>query len=109
MELEKHLENKEIEKASEIPEPSTSSRSDEASSTIGSTDTNRNFFDNINKENLPAAVENPENESSDETCSICARPIHDYVPKYFQDLLINPACSECDDSIEDTDDDDAPD
>ena len=56
------------------------------------------------KENLVAAIEIPDDEASDETCSICAKPIFNYVPKYFQDLQINPACSECDDSIEDSDD-----
>ena len=31
----------------------------------------------------------------DETCSICARPIENYVPKYSSGLLWNPACSDC--------------
>ena len=30
------------------------------------------------------------------TCSICARPIENYVPKYSSGLLWNPACSDCD-------------
>ena len=32
----------------------------------------------------------------DETCSICTRPIRNYVPKYSSGLLWNPACSDCD-------------
>ena len=35
------------------------------------------------------------------TCSICAEPIPDYIPKYFQGLLFDPTCAECDDPIED--------
>ena len=32
----------------------------------------------------------------EETCSICARPIENYVPKYSSGLVWNPACSDCD-------------
>ena len=44
----------------------------------------------------------------DETCSICARPIPDYNPRYSDGLLWNPACSDCEDSNEDDTDDDTP-
>ena len=33
-------------------------------------------------------------------CSICADPIHDYIPKFFEDIQINPACTNCDDETE---------
>ena len=36
-------------------------------------------------------------------CSICADPIVNYKPKYFMGEVFNPACSKCDDSIEDDD------
>ena len=118
--LERKLENKELKIASETKEPNiiqtifhkrTTTYGDniiasvEASSIYAATDTDWHPSDNINTENLVAATENPSDEFIDETCSICARPIKNYAPKYFQDLLINPACSECDDSTEETDDD----
>ena len=40
-----------------------------------------------------------------ETCSICARPIPNYTPRYSSGLLWNPACSDCDDASEDDNDD----
>ena len=42
-----------------------------------------------------------------ETCSICAEPIPDYIPKYTQGLLINPACKNCDDYEDDPDEDES--
>ena len=33
-------------------------------------------------------------------CSICAKEIADYKPKYFLGEVFNPACSDCDDSFE---------
>ena len=38
-------------------------------------------------------------------CSICADPIHDYIPKFFEDIQINPACTNCDDETESNIDD----
>ena len=38
-------------------------------------------------------------------CTICAEPIMNYVPKYFLDLLINPACQDCDDTSEESETD----
>ena len=37
----------------------------------------------------------------EETCSICAEPIPEYIPKYIQGLLVNPACENCDDYEDD--------
>ena len=47
----------------------------------------------------------PEEPADEETCSICIEIIPNYTPKFFQGLLINPACSNCDDSKEDSIDD----
>ena len=44
-----------------------------------------------------------------ETCSICVRPIPNYIPRYSSGLLWNPACSDCDDTFEHDDDDENPD
>ena len=33
--------------------------------------------------------------SSEEDCTICAEPIQDYVPDYFNGVEMNPACDEC--------------
>ena len=92
LKLEKELENKEIKARLETTEPNLLPA------------VRTSLCSEIDKEKPVAVIEIPDDESSDESCSICSRPIFNYVPKYFQDLLINPACSDCDDSIDDSDD-----
>jgi hypothetical protein len=46
---------------------------------------------------IEEAVDEPKEE---QTCNICAEIIPNYTPKFFQGLLINPACSNCDDSLD---------
>ena len=56
----------------------------------------------------------PKNESEklseevDETCSICVRPIPNYIPRYSNGLQWNPACSDCDDPSDDDENDETP-
>ena len=38
----------------------------------------------------------------EESCSICVKTIPNYTPKFSQGLLINPACSDCDDYQDDS-------
>ena len=45
-----------------------------------------------------------QNEDSQcETCSICTQDIQNYIPKYSSGLLWNPACSDCDETSNETD------
>ena len=57
---------------------------------------------------MKASEEHEDEISLDETCSICARPIPNYIPRYSSGLLWNPACSDCIDASEDDIDDDTP-
>jgi hypothetical protein len=50
----------------------------------------------------------PEEVASDATCSICVRPIPNYVPRYSNGLLWNPACSDCDDPSDTDENDETP-
>ena len=49
-------------------------------------------------EHVTDVAEEVTEEETDETCSICTRPIPNYIPKYSCGLLWNPACSDCDDN-----------
>ena len=52
---------------------------------------------------MPNLIEKKVDEpKEEETCSICVEIIPNYTPKFFQGLLINPACSNCDDSQDDS-------
>ena len=62
----------------------------------------------VNSSSKP--IQASEEEIDDiETCSICVRPIPNYIPRYSSGLLWNPACSECDDDSDDVTDDENPD
>ena len=65
---------------------------------------------NSSSKPIQASEEASEEEIDDiETCSICVRPIPNYIPRYSSGLLWNPACSECDDNSDDETDDENPD
>ena len=50
------------------------------------------------QESLLAVVPKSSKASSEKSfCSICANTITNYIPKYFLDEMINPACDKCDD------------
>ena len=52
---------------------------------------------------IPNLIEKTVDEpKEEETCSICVKTIPNYTPKFSQGLLINPACSYCDDYQEDS-------
>ena len=55
------------------------------------------------KSSIPNLIEKTVDEpKEEETCSICVKTIPNYTPKLSQGLLINPACSYCDDYQEDS-------
>ena len=69
--------------------------------------------DKINNEHTPNEIRTPMQpgsaacltpiislSQSQTLCSICAKEIVNYKPKYFLGEVFNPACSDCDDSIE---------
>ena len=47
----------------------------------------------------------PDEPSDEESCSMCTQIIPNYTPKFSQGLLINPACSNCDDYQDESNDD----
>ena len=52
---------------------------------------------------IPNLIEKTVDEpKEEETCSICVKTIPNYAPKFSQGLLINPACSDCDDHQDDS-------
>ena len=48
--------------------------------------------------NSEEASKDDDDEALVETCSICVRPIPNYVLRYSSGLLCNPACSDCEDT-----------
>ena len=48
--------------------------------------------------NSEEASKDDDDEALVETCSICVRPIPNYVLRYSSGLLSNPACSDCEDT-----------
>ena len=53
----------------------------------------------VDPEDEPKSLANsPTNNPFEICCTICAEPIEDYVPVYFQETEMNPACLNCQDS-----------
>ena len=48
----------------------------------------------------PISLNSNASDQEEISCTICAEPIADYIPKYFHETEINPACSSCQDSSE---------
>ena len=44
---------------------------------------------------LPSTVTSNDSPSPVTSCNICAEPISDYIPRFFLDNEINPACASC--------------
>ena len=71
------------------------STSSSLSSSIISTEPVQSSVPNL----IEKTVDEPKEE---ESCSICVKTIPNYTPKFSQGLLINPACSDCDDYQDDS-------
>ena len=51
-----------------------------------------------NSKNSMFKIKDPKDEET--LCSICANPIPNYTPKFFEGIPINPACTKCGDETE---------